>query len=235
MTRTKTITLTVGSLAAGALLATSVTGLALAADAAPSPSSSSSTPSLDTIPPDATGQSGPAHRGGHGGPGDGMRGGPHGGMLGGPRGDALHGETVVKAADGTISTVRMVSGTVTAVSAGSITVKAEDGYSGTFTISATTEVHTGLPARPAEGTAPTAPVAGSISDVEVGDVARVEGTVEGSAASAVEVHSMTADQAAQLEKDRAAMDAQRQAHDDSTGATSGGATSGSASSSMLAG
>ena len=140
MSRTRTITLTLGSVAAGAILATGVTGLALADDSAtPSPSTSSSAPGSDTAP----------GIGGQRGPGDGMRdgrGGMHG-MRGGPMGEALHGELVVKAADGTISTVRQVQGTVTAVTSTSITVKAEDGYTATFAVNADTEVHTGLPSR----------------------------------------------------------------------------------------
>ena len=40
--------------------------------------------------------------------------------LAGPMGEALHGELVVKAQDGTITTVRQVEGTVTAVSAGGL-------------------------------------------------------------------------------------------------------------------
>ncbi len=80
----------------------------------------------------------------------GDRGGMHG-MRGGPMGEALHGEFVVKAVDGTISTVRQVQGTVTAVSDTSITVKAEDGYTATFAVNADTEVHTGLPCRDRDG------------------------------------------------------------------------------------
>ncbi len=214
MSRTRTITLTIGSLAAGAVLATGVTGLAMAADSTPSPSGSSSatTPGTSDAPDAGTAQ---------GTPDEGMRGGRdggrHGGMLGGrhggPGGDALHSESVVKAADGTISTIRMIHGTVTAVSSSSITVKAEDGFTATYSIGADTEVHTGLPTRSTDGTRPDAPAAGSISDVKVGDVARVEGTVKGSTAAAAEVHALTAAEAAQLEKDRAAMDAQHQADD----------------------
>ena len=42
MSRSKNLTITLGSLAAGAVLATSITGIAMAADSSPSPSSSSS-------------------------------------------------------------------------------------------------------------------------------------------------------------------------------------------------
>lgn len=194
MSRTRTITLTLGSVAAGAILATGVTGLALADDSAtPSPSTSSSAPGSDNAP----------GIGGQRGPGDGMRDGRDGrggmhGMRGGPMGEALHGELVVKAADGTISTVRQVQGTVTAVTSTSITVKAEDGYTATFAVNADTEVHTGLPSRD-RGTAETTQ---SIADVSVGDVARVHGTVSGDTATAEHLHAMTAEQAATLEAER---------------------------------
>ncbi len=134
-----------------------------------------------------------------------MRGGPGGGMhgmRGGPGGEALHGEAVVKAPDGTISTVRQIQGSVTAVSADSITVEAEDGYSATFAVTSDTEVRTGLPQR--DGSGPSTSTE-TIADVSVGDVARVGGTVDGSTATADHVHAMTAEEAATME-------AQRQQH-----------------------
>ncbi len=190
--RTRTITLTVGSIAAGALLATGVTGLAMADETTtPSPSTSSQAGTLAPLSSDsAAGPSELRSEGRHGGDHGGMDAGRHGG----PMGEALHGEIVVKAEDGTITTERMVSGTVTAVSGTSITVKAEDGYVGTFAVNADTEVHTGLPQR---GQAPTT---GSITDVSVGDVARVRGPVADGTATASDVHAMTAEQAAQLEQ-----------------------------------
>jgi hypothetical protein len=141
------------------------------------------------------------------GPGDGMRdgrggpGGPGGmhGMRGGPMGEALHGEFVVKTQDGTISTVRQVQGTVTAVTSTSITVEAEDGYTATFAVDADTEVRTGLPTRDRGATESTTQ---SIADVSVGDVARVHGTVTGGVATAEHLHAMTAEQAATLEAER---------------------------------
>lgn len=210
MSRTRTITLTLGSVAAGAILATGVTGLALADDqATPAPSASSSAGAT-------TDSTTPGGRGGDGRGMDGMRGrhdGPGGGMHGmrgpGPLGEALHGELVVKADDGTISTVRQVRGTVTAVNATSITVEAEDGYTGTFAITADTEVRVGLPQRGAEAQASTS----TISDVAVGDVAHVHGTVSGSTATASHVMAMTAEQAAELEALRAQHEAQHQARE----------------------
>lgn len=199
MNRTKTITLTIGSMAAGAIIATGLTGVALAADTTPSPTSSS------TTAPDAAGSATDGLRRGPGGPG-GMRG-DHG-----PGGELLHSESVVKAADGTITTEQRIRGTVTAVSASSITVKAEDGVSRTFVVSATTEVHTGLMTRghgadDAGGT--TTAAADTIADVKVDDVAMVEGTVSGSTATATRIHAMTAAEAAQMEQERATMEAER--------------------------
>ncbi|MCX6432779.1 MAG: hypothetical protein NTX29_08315 [Actinobacteria bacterium] len=186
MSRTRTITLTVGSLAAGAVLATGITGLAMAADSTPSPTGTSS--AAAAVP--------------------GTPGGPHAGrqhlpgMRGGPGGQALHGELVVKAADGTISTVRTINGTVTAVSSSSITVKADDGYSSTFSVTATTEVRVGAPDVTQGRPDPSAVSTDAITDVTVGDVAHVDGTVTGSTATATEVHAMTPVEAAAMEQQR---------------------------------
>ena len=219
MSRTRTITLTLGSIAAGAVLVTGVTGFALADDTAtPSPLSSSSAPGSDAVS-GMTQQRGPGGgmQDGRGGPG--RHGGMHG-MRGGPMGNALHGEFVVKAEDGTISTVRQVQGTVTAATSTSITVEAEDGYTATFAVNADTEVRTGLPSRD-RGTAES--TTQSITDVSVGDVARVHGTVSGDTATAERVHAMTAQEAAALE-------AQRQQHLQDH-AAAGGTASGTSQSS----
>lgn len=55
-----------------------------------------------------------------------------------PRG--LHGEWVVKGKDGKTVTLVSVRGQVTAVSATSVTVKAEDGFTATYTVNAKTKV-----------------------------------------------------------------------------------------------
>jgi hypothetical protein len=242
MSRAKTIAITVGSLTAGALLATGVTGIAAAANSTPSPSASSPSGSAGTSQstPQDRAKGGPLSsngqdRGGHGGPGDGP--GDHrGGMLGGPGGQALHGEIVVKAADGTISTVRLIDGTVTAVSSDSITVKAADDFTATYTVNATTDIHVGLrPGGPGHNAAGTSgstakPAASTIADVKVGNVARVEGTVSGSTATATEIHAMTAAEAAQLDALRKQHDAQRGAQAPAGGTTSSSSTSSSSSS-----
>lgn len=219
MSRSKNLTITLGSLAAGAVLATSITGIAMAADSSPSPSSSSSSSSGASGATDPAG--GPAGDGQRGGPRDGGPG--RGGMLGAPGTEPLHGEIVVQAEDGTVSTVRMIRGTVTAVSSTSITVKAEDGYSTTFAVDASTTVHSGLRPHGKPGDA-AVDTAGSISDVAVGDVADVHGTVSGSSATATRVHSMTAAEAEQAEADRLAHE---QEHADRSGSATGSTSSGS--------
>lgn len=233
MSRAKTIAITVGSLTAGALLATGVTGIAAAADSTPSPSATSgSSGTAKSAPQNGAkgGLQGTDRQQGRDGQGGGRHGGPKGGMLGGPGGQALHGEIVVKKADGTISTVRLIDGTVTAVTSDSITVKAADDFTATYTVNATTDIHVGLPtgrpghdAQGTSGSTTTKPATSTIADVKVGDVARVEGTVSGSTATATEIHAMTAAQAAQLEQ-------QRQQHDAQRGAQAPGATASSSAS-----
>jgi hypothetical protein len=109
---------------AAAVVATTVAGgvawATTSADPTPSPSASPSTPSTT---PDKPGKGGPGHRGQF--------------MLGG----ALHGEFVVKKEDGTYQTVATQRGEVTAVSKESITVKSEDGYSRTYTLTEDTLVN----------------------------------------------------------------------------------------------
>jgi hypothetical protein len=78
------------------------------------------------------------------GPGGGMPGGPGGpggqhGAIGGPGPAAvgstsLHGEFVVPDGSGGYSTVLTQTGTVTAISSTSVTVRSEDGYSQTYVI-----------------------------------------------------------------------------------------------------
>lgn len=204
MSRKSTIAITLGALVAGAVIATGVTGVAAAATSAHDNGGQASQGTTAT-----DGQRAGDGRGD--GRGDGMRGGmrgPGGRLEAGAR--PLHGETVVKKADGTVVTLRMVSGTVTAVSATSITVTAEDGYVGTFTVTSDTEVRAGLPVRgekPADPSTSTPPAStDTIADVTVGDTAHVVGTVSGSTATADRVHALSAEEAAQLEADRAAHD-----------------------------
>ena len=68
-----------------------------------------------------------------------------------------------------------VGGTVTAVSPTSITVKAADGFSGTFVVGSSTKVHV-------KGTKPA-----TIANVKVNDRAVVAGTKSGSTVTATQV------------------------------------------------
>ncbi|MFD0578262.1 hypothetical protein [Dactylosporangium darangshiense] len=85
---------------------------------------------------------------------------------------ALHGDFVVKNGSGQYVTERLQSGTVTAVSATSITAKSEDGHATTFVVSADTKVDNG---------------AAKISDVKQGDSVTVIGLVSGDTATATEI------------------------------------------------
>lgn len=77
-------------------------------------------------------------------PAGGIGRGPFRGPAAGFPGNALHGEFTV-ASDGGYVTERMQTGTVSAPSATSITVKSEDGYTQTYAIDSSTE-KTGNPA-----------------------------------------------------------------------------------------
>ena len=86
-----------------------------------------------------------------------------------------HGEWVTKDKTGADVTHDAVGGTVTAVSASSITVKASDGFSETFAVGSTTKVHV-------KGTKPA-----TIANVKVNDRAVVAGTKSGSTVTATQV------------------------------------------------
>jgi hypothetical protein len=81
------------------------------------------------------------------GPGERRRHGPFGGPGGriGDRigGTALHGEFVVKDSDGKVVTKVTQHGSVTAVSATSISLKSEDGFTATYTVGTGTKVNVG--------------------------------------------------------------------------------------------
>lgn len=100
----------------------------------------------------------------------------------------LHSESVVKNADGTFATELRQRGTVDAVSATSVTVKSEDGYSQTYAVNANTKVTqvppagTGTPATP--GGKRLKPVAGTIGDIAAGDLVRISGVKSGDQATA---------------------------------------------------
>jgi hypothetical protein len=70
---------------------------------------------------------------------------PHGkfGRFGGMGRGMLHGEFVVKGEDGKITTMVTQHGTVTAVSATSVSLKSEDGFTGTYAVNNDTRVRVG--------------------------------------------------------------------------------------------
>lgn len=170
MNNNKKFTRITTGLTAGALLTIGAATLATTANAAPradlntTTSSSSSSSTTATVPQDKG--MGRGHR---------MPGGP-GHRQGVDRGTPVHGEMVVKNADGTYSTHVDVNGTATAVSASSITVKADDGFTATFAITSKTDVRTSA-------------TGGAITDVKVGDAVHVDGTKSGSTLTADEVHA----------------------------------------------
>lgn len=148
--RGRTVALIGAGLAGGVVLA----GFATASAQTPTPTT-----------PDDTEQSAPM------GPGPGKRGGHRGG-----HGMGIHGEFVTAAPDGGYQTVATQQGEVTAVSATSITVRSEDGFSRTYAVDDNTLVNAGN-----EG----------IADVEDGDDVRVKALVVDGKASAVSVDDGT--------------------------------------------
>lgn len=97
------------------------------------------------------------------------------------RPQALHGEGVVKSADGTFQTVLEQRGTVESVSDSAITVKSEDGYSQTYAVNADTRItmfptgDDGQRLKPTDGTT---------ADIAAGDTVRISGTKDGDKAAA---------------------------------------------------
>ena len=149
-------------LAAGAIGATALTGVAQAAGGTDDSGTDPSTGTSSDAPAAPMGRGGPGHGGGHGG-------GPGGGPLG-ERGAVLHGELVIEGEDDATTTVLTQSGSVTAASSTSITVRSTDGFTATWSVDEDTSVHT-FASRGTDG---------SIGDVEVGDEVRVSGPKESS-------------------------------------------------------
>jgi hypothetical protein len=153
---------------AAAVVATTVAGgvawASSTADPTPSPSPSAS-PSNPSATPDKP--EGPGGRAGHRG------------QFG--FGAALHGEFVVKKDDGTYQTVATQRGEVTAVSKESITVKSEDGYSRTYTITEDTLVNAARD---------------GIDDVKTGNTVWVSAVVADGKATATSVNDGTVRQTA---------------------------------------
>lgn len=138
--------------AAVGITALGVAGATYAAASDPSPSPSGSSSEGPQQVPGLGGDRGP---GGHG---------PRGGFPG-----AIHGTFVVPNQDGTgYQTVQMQHGTVTAVSATSISVTSDDGFTATYVVDADTKVNRD----------------GAIADIAADADVLVMATVDGSTATA---------------------------------------------------
>jgi hypothetical protein len=171
------VTLAAVAIGSGAL---GITSIASAATTTPGATGATTATSTPTAPGDAPAP--PPPGGTPPGNGNGPRGGHRpGGGPGAPGGlgrlgQALHGEYVVKKADGTYQTVDSQNGAVTAVSSTSITVKSDDGFSKSYTVDAATIVNAARD---------------GIASVKVGDVVSLDATVAGSTATAVDVRDET--------------------------------------------
>lgn len=154
--KTPAVALVGAGLVAGVVLAGLTTANAQSADPTPAPSAPA-----DPGPGGRPGKLKGMHRGGPG---------MH---LGGP---ALHGEFVTKDADGDFRTVAVQRGEVTAVSATSITVRSEDGYSRTYAVTDDTTVVSAND---------------GIGDVREGDAVHVSAEVTDGNATAVRVVDVT--------------------------------------------
>ena len=156
-----------GLIAAGAAVGMTLAGLGVAA---------AQTDNTTTTKPPAGTEAGPqGPRGGRMGPGFGGPGGRPGMGIGMAMG-GIHGEFTTKAPGGGYQTVATQRGEATAVSAGSITVKSEDGFSRTYTVDDNTLVNAGN---------------NGIDDIKQGDQVGVMAVVKDGKASAVDVHDVT--------------------------------------------
>ena len=153
---------------AGGVAALGVTALASGLITSPAQATDSST----TPAPNADGQLGPMGDHGRGGPGMDRH------RDAAQYGERVSSERTVKQSDGTIVVIRDVKGSVTAVSATSITVATADGKNYTFVVDANTTVDREH-------------AAAAIADVVVGDIAHVSGTVDGGTATATRIHAET--------------------------------------------
>jgi hypothetical protein len=112
---------------------------------------------------------------GHG-PGGFGRFGGFGGLGRGGLGGVVHGQVTERTSSGGYQTVDVQTGTVTAVSSSSITVKSADGYSATYVVVGSTEVNA---------------QAAGISTVKVGDTVDLTATVSGRMATAASIIDVT--------------------------------------------
>ena len=175
--------------AAGAIGATAVTGIAFAANNTPTPATGQGPQSTAPADPNATPPADPK-----GGPGG--RGGPgRDGLFGhmGPNGPVLHADATVKDKDGKVVNLRLQTGTITNVSATSLTVKSSDDFVGEWTLTTDTEVR-----RDMKGS--------TVGDLAVGDTVVVHGEVTSGTATAKVVRAFTAAGLTAFEQKKAARD-----------------------------
>jgi hypothetical protein len=162
--RRRTVLAAVGGGAAIALIAGGAVVVATSASASGSPTQTtaahSAAPNPGTDGPDGRGPGGAGHWG--------MRSG---------MGMALHGTFVVARPGGGYQTVAAQRGVVTALSATSITLKSEDGYTATYVLNSSTKL----------GGGPTSTTATAPTWLKVGAKINVEATVSGSTNTAVRV------------------------------------------------
>lgn len=146
----------------GALLLAGIGVAAAQTDGAPAPTAP---PAEDGARPADRPDGGPGRmRGGPGGPGG------HKGMHG-----VVHGEFVTRNGDG-FRTMATQTGTVTAVSESSITVKSADDYTKTYAVDANTMVNAGRD---------------GIDSVKQGDTVNVHAVVDGDTYRAMRIHDIT--------------------------------------------
>jgi hypothetical protein len=149
----------------GAALATA-SSASSASDAPATPTPTPSAPTGSPSPGSRAPGHWPAFRGpmGHGRPGA-------GGFFAGP-GGVVHGQVVVPQPGGKYRTEDIQTGTVTAVSSSSLTVRSADGYTKTYEVTSATRVAAGST---------------GIGSVKVGNRVAVTATVHGSTASLTRV------------------------------------------------
>ena len=181
MSRASSTVRAVALVAAGAIGATALTGMAFAAVGGTQAQSAVA----------ASGAVGaPAHRG------PGLH-------------DVLHGDLVVRKADGGVATVRVQQGSVTTSSTTALTVRSEDGYAAAYVLTSATVIRR-------DG----ATVTGA--GLKPDDVVQVAATVAGGSATATRVRALSPTRAAQLADRRESLQQWWSQRPEGTGPGAGG-------------
>lgn len=165
---------------AGALGATALTGIAMAA--------TTDADSAETNPgAQMEGRGGPGGKGGpggHGGPGR-HPGGPGGGSM-------IHSDGVIEDKDGEFQKVTMQQGKVTEVGDDFIAVESEDGYSANYMVNDDTKINKDREEK-------------LIGDIAVGDTVHAMAKKDGDNLAAVRIGAISEEQAAEMEQRREEM------------------------------